>query len=82
MLEERGARVLGAELAPREATVDRLAEHRGLPEGERLEPGERLDVPAGALAVALDQLVPRREAVPRAVTGEVPSGFSAPPGSV
>ena len=61
MLEERGARVLGAEFAARVAPVDRLAEDRGLPEGKRLEPGKWLDVAAGPLAVALDQLVPRRE---------------------
>ena len=44
------ARVLGAELAAGEASVDRLAEHGRLPERERLEPRERLDVAAGALA--------------------------------
>ena len=61
-LEARSALVLGAELAPHVAAVDRLAEDGRLPERERLEPAKRLDVAAAARDVALDELLPRREA--------------------
>ena len=60
-LEDRGARVFRAELAADEASVDRFAEDRRLPERERLEPRERPDVAAAALDVALDELGARRE---------------------
>ena len=62
-LEARSALVLGAELPAQEPSVDRLAEDRRLPERERLEPAERLDVAAASGHVALDQLRPRREAL-------------------
>src|SRR5215210_7996116 len=61
-LHARGAVVLAAELAADVAAVDRLAEDRRLPERERLEPVQGLDVAAAALDVALSQLRLRREA--------------------
>src|SRR5581483_12255202 len=62
MLEHGRARVLGAELAADEAAVDRLAEDGGLPQRERLEPAERLDLASAPLAVPGDELGARREA--------------------
>ena len=62
LLEARGARVLGAELAADEAAVDRLAEHRSLPERERLEPGKRLDVATATSCVPLDEVGARGKA--------------------
>ena len=62
MLEEGGAGVLGPELAADVAAVDRLAEDGRLPECERLEPGERLDIAAALLDVAVDELGTRGEA--------------------
>src|SRR5215218_3636908 len=61
-LHPRGAVVLLAELAADVPAVDRLAEHSGLPQRERLEPRERLDAAAAALGVALDEVRLRREA--------------------
>src|SRR4051812_36845694 len=49
---------LALEVAP----VDRLAEDRRLPQGERLVPGEVRDVALRVLRVALSQLVAGREA--------------------
>jgi len=50
------ARVLGAELSADEAAVDRLAEHRRLPQRERLEPAERLDVAPSVPAIVTDDV--------------------------
>src|SRR4029077_16810213 len=74
------ARVLGAELAPHVAAVDRLAEDGGLPERERLEPAERPDVPAAPYDIAPDELRFGREALERgdgrdAERARVPAGL-------
>src|SRR5581483_7187063 len=61
LLEPRRAGVLLRQLAANEPAVDRLAEHRGLPERERLEPLERLDVAAALDGVAVGELTPRGE---------------------
>src|SRR5581483_7612157 len=61
LLEPRRAGVLLRQLAANEPAVDRLAEHRGLPERERLEPLERLDVAAALDGGAVGGLTPRGE---------------------
>src|ERR671936_1619313 len=61
-LEAGGPIVVGRELAAYVATVDRLAEDGRLPECERLEPAERLDVAPAAARISLDQLGPGRKA--------------------
>ena len=82
LLEAGRVRVLGGELAADEPAVDRLAEDGRLPERERLEPGERLDLAAALLDVALDELPRGTGSRASAVTGDVPSGFASPPGSL
>ena len=80
LFEARRALVLGAELAPHEAAVDRLAEDGSLPEGEPFEPVKVLDAATAARDVAFDELLGRKPGW--AVTGDVPSGFGVPPGSL
>jgi hypothetical protein len=50
--------IVGGQLATDIAPVDRLAEDGGLPERERLEPRERLDVAPARAYVSLDELCP------------------------
>ncbi len=81
LLEDRGAGVLGAQLATDVAAVDRLAEDGRLPERERLEPGERLDVAAARFTYCSTSSA--REGKPgSAVTGDEPSALALPPGSL
>ena len=60
-LEDSGACVFRAQFAAHVAAVDRFAEDGCLPERERFEPCERLDLAAAPLGVALDELRARRE---------------------
>ena len=62
LLETRGARVLGAQLATHVPAVDGLAEDCGLPECEPFKPCEWLDITPAPRDVALHELGPRREA--------------------
>ena len=82
MLEERGACVLAAELAADEASVDRLTEHRRLPEREPLEPRERLDA-RGRCVSRTARRAARVWGNPASpVTGDDPSALARPFGSV
>src|SRR5712691_4154750 len=70
--EERDARLETApagavrrQLAGQIPPVDRLAEDGRLPERERLEPRQRLDVTAASTRVTLDELATRGEAICR-----------------
>ena len=56
LLEPPRTMVVLRQLSAHVASVDRLAEHGGLPQRETLEPRQRLDFAAAAFGLARDQL--------------------------